>query len=63
VFAVHSRNDDVAPIDPNVERIHELSKKGINAELIALTGISHFQTNRFVDGLHKAVPWLKEVWK
>ena len=63
VFAVHSRNDEVAPFGPTVERIQELSKKGINAELIALTGISHFQTNRFVDGLHKAVPWLKEVWK
>jgi dipeptidyl aminopeptidase/acylaminoacyl peptidase len=63
VFAVHSRNDEVAPFEPTVERIQELNKKGINAELIALNGITHFQTYRFVDGLRKAVPWLKQVWK
>jgi len=63
VFAVHSRNDEVAPFAPTVERIQELHKNGVNAELVTLTGISHYQTNRFVDGLHKAVPWLKEVWK
>jgi predicted peptidase len=63
VFAVHSRNDEVAPFEPTVERIQELNKKGINAELIALDGITHFQTYRFVDGLRKAVPWLKQVWK
>jgi len=63
VFAVHSRNDEVAPFGPTVERIQELNKNGVNAELVSLTGISHFQTNRFVDGLRKAVPWLKEVWK
>jgi predicted peptidase len=63
VFAVHSRNDEVAPFEPTVERIQELHKKGINAELVALQGITHFQTYRFVDGLRKAVPWLKEIWK
>ena len=63
VLAVHSRNDEVAPFEPTVERIQELHKNGVNAELIALSGITHFQTYRFVDGLRKAVPWLKEVWK
>jgi predicted peptidase len=63
VLAVHSRNDEVAPFEPTVERIQELNKKGINAELITLSGITHFQTYRFVDGLRRAVPWLEEVWK
>ena len=63
VLAVHSRNDEVAPFEPTVERIQELHKNGVNAELITLSGITHFQTYRFVDGLRRAVPWLKEVWK
>jgi predicted peptidase len=63
VLAIHSRNDEVAPIAPTEERIKELQKLGVHAELITLNGITHFQTYRFVDGMKGAVPWLKEVWK
>ena len=63
VLAIHSRNDEVVPIGPAEARIAELKKTGMRAEMIVLTGISHYQTNRFVDGLQKAVPWLKEIWK
>lgn len=62
VFAVHSRNDEVMPIEPTETRIKELQKAGIPAELVVLTGISHYQTNRFAEGLRRAVPWLKELW-
>jgi len=63
VLAIHSRNDEVVPIGPAEARIAELKKAHVRAELIVLTGISHYQTNRFVEGLQKAVPWLKDVWK
>jgi predicted peptidase len=62
VFAVHSRDDEVMPIGPTEARIKELQKAGVRAELVVLTGISHHETNRFVDGLHRAVPWLKQTW-
>ena len=63
VLAIHSRNDQVAPIGPTETRIAELQKSGIRAELIALTGITHYETYRFVDGLRLAVPWLRNLWK
>jgi predicted peptidase len=63
VFAVHSRNDEVMPISPTEARIKELQKAGVRAELVVLTGISHHETNRFVDGLKRAVPWLKQTWQ
>lgn len=63
VLAIHSRNDQAAPVGPTEARIAELQKSGVNAKLIALTGITHFETHRFVDGLRQAVPWLKEIWK
>lgn len=63
ILAIHSRNDQVAPIGPTETRIAELQKSGVNAQLIALTGITHFETYRFVDGLRQAVPWLREIWK
>jgi predicted peptidase len=63
VLAIHSRDDQVVPFGPTEVRIAELQKAGVNAKLIPLTGITHYQTNRFQDALRKAVPWLREVWK
>jgi dipeptidyl aminopeptidase/acylaminoacyl peptidase len=63
VLAIHSRNDEVVPIGPTETRIAELRKSGGRAELITLSGITHYETNRFVEGLSRAVPWLKEIWR
>ena len=63
VLAIHSRDDEIVPIGPTETRIAELRKAGKPAELITLSGITHYQTQRFVDGLRRAVPWLQEIWK
>jgi predicted peptidase len=63
VLAIHSRNDEVAPIGPTETRIAELQKAGVRAELVALTGITHYETHRFVDGLRRTVGWLREIWE
>jgi predicted peptidase len=63
VLAIHSRDDQVVPFDPAEARIAELQKAGVNAKLIPLTGITHYETYRFKDALRQAVPWLREVWK
>ena len=63
VLAIHSRDDQVMPIGPTEKQIAELQKSGVNAKLITLTGITHFETYRFVDALRQAVPWLREIWK
>jgi len=63
VLAIHSRDDQVVPFGPAEARIAELQKAGVNAKLIPLAGITHFETYRFKDALHQAVPWLREVWK
>ena len=48
VFAVHSRDDQVQPIGPTEQRIAELKKRGINAQIVVLNGIQHFETYKFV---------------
>jgi predicted peptidase len=63
VLAIHSRADQVAPFTPAEARIAELQKAGVNAKLIALNGITHYETDRFQNALRQAVPWLREVWK
>jgi hypothetical protein len=49
--------------DPAAARIAELQKAGVNARLIAPTGIAHHEAGRFTEPLREAVPWLQEVWK
>ena len=63
VLAIHSRDDQVVPFGPTETRIAELQKAGVNAKLIQLTGITHYETSRFRDALRQAIPWLREVWK
>ena len=63
VFAVHSRQDQVVPIGPAEQRIAELKQQGINAQIVVLSGIQHFETYKFVNGLRQAVPWIQQVWK
>ena len=63
VLAIHSRDDQVAPFDPTEARIAELEKAGVNAKIIALGGITHYQVPRFRGALRQAIPWLQEVWK
>jgi predicted peptidase len=63
VFAIHSRNDEVNPIGPTEQRIAELKKSGVNAQMVVLTGMSHYETNRYVGGLRQAIPWIQEIWR
>ena len=53
----------VQPISPTEQRIAELQKRGINARLVAVNGIQHYETYKFVDALRQAVPWVEEIWK
>ena len=63
VFAIHSRNDQVVPIGPTETRINQLKAAGVRAELVVLSGIAHHETYRFADGLRRAIPWLRDLWK
>jgi predicted peptidase len=63
VLAIHSRDDQLVPFGPTEARIVELQKAGVNAKLIPLTGITHYETYRFRVALRQSIPWLREVWK
>ncbi len=63
VLAIHSHDDQVVPFGPTEARIAELQKAGVNAKLIPLSGITHFETSRFRDALRQAIPWLQAIWK
>ena len=63
VFAVHSRRDEVAPIDGTQKRVAELKQAGAKAELVVLEGPTHYEVAAHADGLRRAIPWLRQLWK
>lgn len=62
VYAIHSRADEVVPIAPTEGAIEQLVSRGVEAELHAVDGISHYQTGRFVGSLRGSVGWVRRIW-
>jgi predicted peptidase len=63
LFVIHSRHDEVVPIEPTREAAKALEDRGAPVELFAVYGISHYEVPRFVNPLRKAAGWVKKRWK
>jgi predicted peptidase len=63
VYAIHSRADEVVPLAATETHVAALRAQGADVQLIIVDGLTHFQTDRFVDPLRDALPWLARVWK
>jgi predicted peptidase len=63
IYVIHSQNDELIPIAPAEAHVRELKEKGAVIEWKALSGLTHFQTDRYQDALRSAVAWVKEKWK
>jgi dienelactone hydrolase len=62
VYAIHGVEDTVVPIGPTREAMAELKARGVNAELVEVPGLTHFQTPRFAEPMRAVVGWLRAVW-
>jgi predicted peptidase len=62
VYVIHSRADQVMPLGPTEAYVARLKAAGRPAELVVVDGITHFQTDRFVEPLRAAIPWLERTW-
>jgi predicted peptidase len=62
LYVIHSREDEVIPLEPTEMVVKQLWAKRVSVELVVLEGIAHHETDRFVEPLRMAVPWLEKVW-
>ena len=63
VYAIHSRADDVVPIDPTIEYVQEMQKKGYDIKLYPLRRESHHAIQSYIMPLRSMIHWLEEeVW-
>ena len=63
VYAIHARQDRVIPLKPTQQRMETLKAQGLDAKLVILEGVTHYETARFIDPLRAAIPWIKRIWQ
>ena len=62
VLVMHSLDDEVLPFRQAEDLFLELKRQGANAELKVVTGVTHFETQRFATPLRESAEWLNRVW-
>lgn len=62
LYVIHSRQDEVLPFEETEAVVHRMKTRGAPVELVAVGGITHYETNRFIAPLRAAVPWIQKAW-
>ncbi len=63
VYVIHSRADEIFPFNEVRKKVQPLIARGGAVRLMAVDGLSHYETKRFIPSLKSAIPWIREVWK
>lgn len=63
VLAIHSRDDELFPLDAVRKFIRACETQNISVELKVVAGLSHYRFDQFVSALREAVPWVKQLWE
>jgi len=62
LYIIHSRMDNVMPIVPTELVVRELEKRGAVVEFVAIEGLPHYETGRYLPYLRETVAWLRNIW-
>jgi predicted peptidase len=62
LYVIHSRQDEIFPLDTVEEVVRTLQAKGTSIELLVVDGVTHFETESFVHPLQTAIPWIRKLW-
>jgi predicted peptidase len=63
LYVIHSRDDEVVPYEDAERVVRELKNKAATIEFVLLEGITHHETERCVQSLREAVPWIRKAWE
>ncbi len=62
MYVIHSRADELIPLEPAKAAVESLRLKGSDVELAIIDDITHFQMALYRPYLRAAIPWIKRVW-
>ena len=63
LYVIHAREDELMPLADTEKVVEAIRARGGQVELEILEGVSHFQTDQFVQPLRASVPWLLDIWE
>jgi predicted peptidase len=63
VYVIHSKKDEILPLEPTQKYVEKLKDKGANVEFKIIDNLAHYETSRYVKPLKEAQSWLNQVWK
>jgi predicted peptidase len=61
ILAIHSRDDELFPLESVRQFIGACESQGIRVELRVVAGLSHYHFDQFVSALREAVPWVRKL--
>ncbi len=59
---IHSADDEIVTVDKTRETVAALRQRGARVEYVELQGVSHFESDKFIEQLRASLIWLKRVW-
>jgi predicted peptidase len=63
ILIIQSRGDELMPLQPTEIAVQQLKSAGVEADLILLEGVTHFETWRYTVPLRASIPWIHKAWK
>lgn len=63
LYVIHSRRDELFPLRDTQTTVNNLRGKGISIEMDVVDNTTHFQTERFIEPLQAALPWIRDIWR
>ena len=61
IYVIHSREDEIFPIEHTLKAIELLRRRNASVELKIVEGVTHFDTCGFIEPLKAAIPWIRKV--
>lgn len=62
IYVIHSRQDEIFPFINTESYVNRIKTDGAPVTLVLLDDLPHFDTWCFIEPLHAALPWIKEIW-
>lgn len=62
-WVIHSSDDEVIPIEPVRKFVRSCVSEGLSVRFFTVANLGHYQYDRHVPALKRAVHWLRSLWE
>ncbi|MBN1666756.1 MAG: prolyl oligopeptidase family serine peptidase [Anaerolineales bacterium] len=63
MYVIHSRADELMPLQSTLTVVHQLQKTNLEVRLMVIENFGHYDTRRFITPLRETAFWLQDIWK